>query len=565
MLYITGLAYTRFTLVRNTMPLNWGQLYPYDVYGIRSQRDLTLNVSMNQNVWPAVNLNSVLFDTLNYTYDAMANIPALVTRGASRLFINLYWNSKKNQFQFCPFVEDSTSNSTVTDSPNVNDLIFSYQNRVYACNSTMTVANFLQDIVKNQVILPTDNNLWASVIILTFNLRSPTVAQIANARRKNEIFKRQDDEGPVTSDLVSASSLRAATSTSTSVATTTTINPKSNLGVQIHEVFGDYAYTPSQLTIDRSVTGLTWNESGISNTGWPLLENVLFKTLHRILFSFGEMDIGLDVYDTSVDQDYIFDRNDIPYSGTHVVNYDASFSSTELSEIASPVCSFNNMTKINISGTNITVPPHWLLAQDSSNLTFTADSIRKYLQCGFSPVLNATIAPINSMKEYVISSLSAARWSWAPGQPTEISNSTATAISAGGVVRRCAVLTSSGWQVDNCFAKYRVACRVAKSSYNWTLSDKSVTYYNAPTHCIGDSVFSLPRTAVQNTMLQLLRNNEVDNEPIWIDFNSIAQPNCWVSGGSGAQCTYATQHRILIEVVVPAVAAVIIAVLLARM
>ncbi|KAK9249152.1 hypothetical protein V1506DRAFT_527167 [Lipomyces tetrasporus] len=558
------------------MALNWPSLALSDEYAIRSQRDLTLNVSIDQLVNPAINLNTVLLEPLNYTSNTLTNFAAIIRRGASRVFLDLYWNSRTSNWQLCPFIaEDNNSSNTSTavsgtssdgidsgPSSSSETAIFLYNGRAYTCNTTITFSVFLSDILKEQWIHHTDDNLNAQTIVLTMNLRSAKSAAVVNV----------GDEGSVGTTVTqqattSVSSLRSDSVTSTASQATVAATDLDNLASQIENVLGEYVYTPVMLELDRS-KNLTWNDTAVSSQGWPLLQNVLFKDFYRVLFSFGDIDVPSAEYDTRLDFDYIFSADDIPHSGNGALLYTSKFSSAELEAIPSSVCTISDGDDIAITSSGARVNPSWLIASDTSDNPFSAVAMLQYMKCGFSPVLNATLGSSNEILQYLVSALESGRWSWKAGQPTEelepVPTGGATPITGGsGEMRRCAALTEDRWTVENCFSKYLVACRVAKSPYNWTLSQKKVSYYDSISVCTGNTILSLPRTALQNTMLQTLRQSVAGSDPVWIDMNSIEQPNCWVSGGPGASCTYATSNRESIEVIVPTVAAVVVAVLLA--
>ncbi|KAK9375132.1 uncharacterized protein V1513DRAFT_443828 [Lipomyces chichibuensis] len=548
------------------MALNWPSLTLSDEYAIRSQRDLTLNVSIDQLVNLAINLNSVLLEPLNYTSDTLSNFATIVRRGATRVFLDIYWNSRTRIWQLCPFIPDNSSSGfNVTASDSNDNAIFVYDGKAYTCDTTITFSKFLSDVLRNQWIDSTDDNLNAQTIVLTMNLRSAKAAAILGIGHEGSDASKVNQATTSIPNLQSGS----ATSTAASAVNTDIITEDDfdNLAVQIDNALRKYVYTPVMLNLDRS-KALTWNDTGASSQGWPLLENVLLKDFYRVLFSFGDIEVPRSEYDTNLDADYIFSNDDIPYSGTGVISYTSKFSSSELNAITSPVCTISNGNDISITSTGAALKPSWLIASDTSANPFSAAAMLQYMKCGFSPVLNATLGSSSDILQYVITALESSRWSWMAGQPTEQPDSTptngATPITGGsGDVQRCAALTESGWAVENCYSKYKVACRVAKSPYNWTLSQKKVSYYDAIDACTGDTVLSLPRTALQNTMLQILRQSDVGSDPVWIDMNSIERANCWVSGGPGATCIYNSAHRESIAVVVPTIAAVVVAVLLA--
>jgi len=123
--------------------------------------------------------------------------------------------------------------------------------------------------------------------------------------------------------------------------------------------------------------------------------------------------------------------------------------------------------------------------------------------------------------------------------------------------------------LDNVRKKHRAACRIAGEPYAWRLSTINVPFAAAPDACPEHTVFSLPRTGLENTYLyhQILNNTnsaggDADSisSGVWIDFNSLDQPDCWVTGGPNATCPYEnnrqeTRQR---QILIPTIAALIV-------
>ncbi|KAK9383862.1 uncharacterized protein V2V93DRAFT_320068 [Kockiozyma suomiensis] len=503
-----------------TAALQWPSTSSTDIYAIRSQRDLTLNVSMDQLIYPAINLNTVLLEPLNYTYDVLASFTDLVSWGASRFFLDLYWNDKKSRWQVCPFIDgvqheqerDRNGNHTVFElnhGGTEEAAIFYYNDSVYLCNLTLLFEEFLLDIVKEQWILTTDDNLNAKTVIVTLNLRNAIEPDYApNAAVISESFQ-----------ISSAIENSASMTSSAPLAYPSESFLK--LSEKIEFVLDGYAYTPGLLAIDRQQSS-TWNSTGMSSTGWPLLDNVLFRNFYRILFSFGEVEVSDEEYDIEGDKTTIFSSAEIPYTGERAVKYSSAFSSAQLQSSTSPVCSIRRDTYlVDITSTDNVVSPSFLLASDTSESRFSVDAVRQYIKCGFSPMLNATGKDEDDIIDYVTKNLAGSKWSWSDDQPADLLNIS----DVSSAPTRCARLAEKGWEVTNCYAKYRAACRISKGAYSFVLSRKEVTYYDSVSACSGSNeVFTVPRTALQNSVLQKLRQDTVGSEAIWIDVNSLAEP-----------------------------------------
>jgi hypothetical protein len=89
--------------------------------------------------------------------------------------------------------------------------------------------------------------------------------------------------------------------------------------------------------------------------------------------------------------------------------------------------------------------------------------------------------------------------------------------------------------------KIYTACRAGNQPYNWTIATYPVSYSYASQSCPNNFGFDAPRTALENSYLtQAIRDapRDYDGNGVWVDFNSLAYNNCWVTGGPNATCPY---------------------------
>jgi hypothetical protein len=135
----------------------------------------------------------------------------------------------------------------------------------------------------------------------------------------------------------------------------------------------------------------------------------------------------------------------------------------------------------------------------------------------------------------------ATNWSWAPGEPR---NYTSTSDASSSSLFRCATSSielSGRWTVSDCSQKYYVACQAPSFPYNWTTSTYPVSYSYASQACPDHYNFAAPRTALENSYLtQAIRDTrrDYDGHGVFVDFNSLDNEYCWVSGGPNATCPY---------------------------
>jgi hypothetical protein len=180
------------------------------------------------------------------------------------------------------------------------------------------------------------------------------------------------------------------------------------------------------------------------------------------------------------------------------------------------------------------------------------NTISNFTACGLSPVLNTTLfneTADTNVSHYRNVSLSTG-WAWAIGEPQGAAYSGGENASQ---IDRCAVMDLSlkgRWRVANCSDVRRAACRVDHSPFSWTLSGSTASYSDVASSCPSGSVFSVPRTALENTYLYETliselgpainpRSTDPTLSDIYVDFNSLNVESCWVSGGPGAVCPYA--------------------------
>ncbi|KAL9622751.1 MAG: hypothetical protein Q9160_002869 [Pyrenula sp. 1 TL-2023] len=361
-----------------------------------------------------------------------------------------------------------------------------------------------------------------------------------------------------------------------------------NLGLPLEDAISSYVYPPSQLSKDRSNLNASWFSAGSSVNpiaeyftstthsdgtlsspdGWPCEAYIQNAAHKRALVTWGTIDTQMDRYDLNADNSVIFSPGAFKANHAYTASGDGSLSSG---------CFYQQDTT-RISSANSSWATADLSNPDSSpsDLSLLASNLTS---CGISPILNqpllSTPASQNLSLYHAISTASI--WNWAPSEPR---NSTTNPPSPSSNSNpdsttsfRCALhdLRPSfhgHWRVADCTTQYHAACRLNNQPYEWTISSSTVPYASASSACPSNSTFSVPRTALENTHLyhHLLSlphfrapDPASDASAIWIDFNSLRVPTCWVSGGATAACPYqrdddAQQQR---TVVIPIIASII--------
>ncbi|KAJ9608261.1 Maintenance of telomere capping protein 6 [Cladophialophora chaetospira] len=354
------------------------------------------------------------------------------------------------------------------------------------------------------------------------------------------------------------------------------------IGAQFRAQLDDSLFTPLALEVDRRNLNKTWfrddyrvvtdtsyfrtihtSQDGTMSTtdGWPGEAWALLTDSRRLLVSWGDIDHQMAQYDFRTDSFNIFNASDLIY--TPPVEWDSGGSVTA-------GCLYHK-GETTVTTTNAS----WAMGMiDNTNPSVLPSLAENMTACGLSPVLNTTIgdaAATHNLLPYQDFAQSAV-YGWAQGEPANASSST------NNDDLRCAVLDSNSpynghWRVETCQKTRRAACRIAGQPFAWRLSTSNVPFGSAPDACPEHTAFGLPRTGLENTYLyqQILKDTSSDCDDdckeimsgVWINFNSLDQPNCWVIDGPNGTCPYSgfQEEQDKRNVLIPTIAAIIILIL----
>ncbi|KAH6629351.1 hypothetical protein C7974DRAFT_463398 [Boeremia exigua] len=290
-----------------------------------------------------------------------------------------------------------------------------------------------------------------------------------------------------------------------------------------------------------------------TESGWPTEALMEFQEFKRVIIGFGEVDSQMAAYDINVDFDDIFppgaitQQRQLSFASTGQISSGCYFPSLESSVTTQSNSSFAQASPPTIS------------IDASPDSTSSLPSVSNLTGCGIIPFLNQSLAGTTADKNplpyasYVQSTL----WSWAPGQPLNITKGSSTA-------QRCTVMTSSPypgrWEVADCGQRYRAACQDPRQPYLWEVSEGTSDFNSARDLCRSPLQFAVPHTALENAHLfAALQRSREPNQPLYVDLNQLGTADCWVIGINGT-CPYlqSTDTNRTRVVVVPTVAAVII-------
>lgn len=291
--------------------------------------------------------------------------------------------------------------------------------------------------------------------------------------------------------------------------------PSPNITFSLEQTVGrQRIYTPDDLRSDQMI-GATYDSFGQTASGWPTLNNFLYSRRRRVVIT--ELSNTLNYSESP----YIFNSS--------ILHYDLKNKTLETPDTIAQL--------LNISA----ISWRYLEAE------FTPAEIREYINMGFSPVI-ANRYTMDNLTNIMSLLNHSVVWSWDTNQP--ITTHTATKQNSDSLVAyNCAVLkytpsnSSAYWQVDNCYEKYQALCSFTEEDYKWAVTEARDTYFafdrRSENHCPDGYNFALPRTPLEQFSLILyLANSTYRNTQIWVDMNSIAVSNCWVTGGPYATCPY---------------------------
>ncbi|KAH8155262.1 uncharacterized protein LAJ45_00271 [Morchella importuna] len=487
-----------------------------------SLRDLRRDVPINYNQYPGIALTPACFADGSYTEDRAACVANLIAIGYRSFLLDLYLDGESGGWGICPVADTASSTPTTTPAAAATASLLPRQSApAYTCTPSFNATSLLT--IFDTWMTGTNTDLGARILLLTLSLHPATTTTTTTNSSSSTTLTAPPQ--PLTSTLKSANILADA-------------------------------YTPTQLLSDRRNLNSSWHDDDTATTnttyfttllaaddtvstpdGWPSESYLEFKLRKRVLITFGNVSAAVSaVYDpaATADNAAIFPAG---YIGAPAP-YNAS---------TPPQC-FYNPSNTSIAAGNSS----WAQALT----TTTTTNITALINCGYSTLLNPAVGAANTtasldtrFRDYEAHIRATAAWAWADNQPQ---NTTGRKPSF-----RCAAMRVSDgrWFVADCNEWRRAACRVSGQPYDWTLTPTPLPYASLPP-CI-----STPRTPLENTHLHTLllhTSNLPSTDSIWLDLNSLSTDSCWVSGGANASCPYTDGDEGRREVIVSAVAAVIV-------
>ncbi|KAE8362000.1 hypothetical protein BDV27DRAFT_132170 [Aspergillus caelatus] len=547
-----------------------------------SERDVAGQIPINYITSAGVSVTAACFgNNVFETQSAEQCISNLLSVGYRRFLVDLYWSVDSRAWTFCPVaipknVPVVTVSTTPTMTPTATasaaqstaTVVSSssgwpvYELGPYLCSDNLDLSGLIdvfQDYFKD-----TTSQLNVYIRYLTFNLHVAASA----AAPEQPASKVSGDGLPSFSERVD---------------------------VLMDNRLFHYIYTPSQLADERSNLNESWYEvddgykpiteyfttyelsDGTQSTpdGWPGSKYVQLAIERRLFLEYGFVDPQLEDYNLTAGKSevifppkYLASLVPAPSADEGGLDYGCLYDAD-----ASQVSQVNSSWALSSSLSQ----PQGL--NETYALRELSDRVVNLTACGLTPIVNSTLFNMTADKAvapYKNISLSST-WAWAEGEPqgADVADNIDSPQHD-----RCAIMDVSlggHWRVANCTDVRRVACRVANLPYTWTISSAahsySAAYWEA---CPENTTMGVPRTSLENTYLYryLLTQpiNIIDptspdpaKREVWLDFNSRDITSCWVTGGPGAKCPYASDPKQLEKktVLVSAIAAIVICIITA--
>ncbi|KAI5952548.1 MTC6 [Candida jiufengensis] len=481
---------------------------------LRSQRDISKPIPIDQLSVSGLSLSSI-FENNVYNTESLSNLTTLLNKGTQAIMIDLYWNEFTSIWQLCPAPFPQNSSSAINNTPSII-----WNNQTYSCDLELTT-DYVMEVITSY-ITSTNTDYQANFLHILVNLKS------IHYEKSNQTIELENIYKP--------------TPETTSVGNSTLS--------ETFALMSSYIFGPSTLNDYRSkVQEEEENHEFVSfynrsDIIMPSLTTVLLSEYKRLMvnvISDETIDSRRSYTINELDKNMIFFNDTLPTNTMSILEAD-----DYCKQVLVPT---NGLRQFN----NLSLSTHFRYVIDSKSVPFTLKNIRRYVRCGLSPIFNSTTYNVGNLSNTINSSdieqvyqayAPYYFWSWSPGQPEIMENTTRNNSGdpdeSRNVAYKCVYLQNDGWHVGDCYERFEFACQNKTSPNDWLIQkENKKTYFEiGKEDCPDGFNFSLPRSNIE--MLSLLTAVDLQNGtyPIWIDLNDITIATCYVSGGPYAQCPY---------------------------
>lgn len=505
---------------------------PIDV-AMRAQRDVARPVSITQLTNLGIALSGNLFEKEGYTQSALLTLETALTVGIRTVYIDLYWNEFTREWQLCP--APFPSNASLS-SISVQEV--TWKGRKYKCQGDMTVQSLMQTF--SSYFASTNTNLEVNLVTMLFRLNSILIsdASASNSSESTNIYKNPPIKNLGNSTLNEC------------------ISP-----------LNTYLYKPTNIHKSSTSGGVSTNTSrsdfyNRTSGDFPTLDTFMLQDYKRIIASVVENNLkpSKNSYNISAT-----DKKNFFLSSE---NFDSEIASSSNSSVLLRCQALLEDTKSNKSDSFIDIAEEtrFRYIVDNDQDRFTNDSLRDFLQCGYSPILNASSyityddERADTFAEVVNNFLPQSLWLWDPKELTR-ENSVLWGYLAENstdkhIAFRCVALSKDGGIIRNCYEKYHYACKNKEMPFSWKIDDTDqLAYFEANNEDACPKGYSLGTPLLSIELLSLMNYLYSENIdfPVWIDLNDITVNDCFVTGGPYAKCPYqrTVSKRKLVGLIAP--------------
>lgn len=559
------------------MEIDWPGLSGRAQQASRAQRDIAMGIPLDQLTPFGISANRLIFDVEGYSRDSLSTLNTALNVGIDAVMLDIYWNEYTNRWQLCPapIPLGATSNSSET-------VDVSWKGNKYRCQPDFKDSDVyltLRDFLRLLNI-----NSQANVVRMILNLK--LIANDTVVVRMNTSDSSTVVTGPVPTSI--SPGMVVYLPSYMEIGNTSLSGPLSALG--------SFLYKPSDMGMTSPL-----NTTVAYDDEYPSQQDFLYSMYKRTYVTALNHEFRNSSRSYNMTQDdhatvFVFGKNNVTISE----NADEVLQQCLRQQSGSydPQWYINRVQK-----------SKFRTLVDTDDEPFTPERAHRVLQCGFAPILNATKYSIlnttNLTSEYASGVINQyipyAFWSWGAFEPNNtFTNRTSDSLhlmpknldgnfdgnnngddgldeseddepdwqetAIGQVAEKCVTIKPGGWALENCYNKYRLACKRTSNSFDWTLSDDITLYFgtNQP-RCPKNYFFSIPHLSTEQLALQNFLNSSGVDHPVWVDMNDVTILGCFVTGGPYAECPYrrAVTTSNLIRLIAPsAVVAVVILILI---
>ncbi|ANZ77206.1 BA75_04030T0 [Komagataella pastoris] len=479
-----------FLLIQCVYCVIWPPLTIDNEVALRSQRDISYNVSVDQLVDVGVRLSTVLFERDTYTQPYLNQVDNLLNASVGNILIDAYWDEEGFNWQLCP-APFSANVTPIADDSTILQL--EWDNKRYACDTRLDLSSVFTRI---------DEHIRASARSVSLNLI--TIYMILHSigtRNSTPVHQPGTLSRPLVRSIDQAQIL-----------------------------------TPASLRVAQ-LSNSTYQGLEFDPDGYPILGELLQSRGIRVIPIILENNLYGDTsYDLERDSNIYFIQN----STINVTQ--TSTADTESTDFTT------NMTDWTIADSQTLLSRSFRLIMETEEDPFSLESYINHISRGYSPFLNRKYNE-SEIRQFAANRL----WSWKNSYIPEASipllGDPDDSNSANETLQ-CASFSNLSWFISSCDQQRQVACRSSSDWLQWTITSTLSNYYGATDVCPAGTFFDVPRTPLDSLTLQ--SKVPIDSN-VWIDLNTLSSGGCWISGGAEAQCPYhrVTLVSLYVEILTP--------------